>query len=202
MESRRGHYIERSENMESIQTNWRTSIVSQNLARILRYKVSFLLLLLLCCFAGGCGVYSFTGASIPPEAKTISITSFQNKAEIVQPALTQMFSEKLRDRFSTQTNLNLVPRNGDLHLEGEITGYSTSPVAISGQQQASLIELKITVNVRFFNKFDPKTNFETSFSRYERYESNLNLTEVEESLIATITDVLVDDIFNKSVVNW
>lgn len=169
---------------------------------MLRNKVSFLLVIILCCFTTGCGVYSFTGASIPPEAKTISIATFQNKAEIVQPALTQAFSEKLRERFASQTTLNQVPRNGDLHLEGEITGYSTSPVAISGDQQASLIELKITVNVRFFNKFDPKSNYETTFSRYEQYSSSLNLHDVEEELIDRISDVLVDEIFNKSVVNW
>jgi len=31
----------------------------------------------------GCGVYSFTGASIPPDAKTISIAYFVNNAQYV-----------------------------------------------------------------------------------------------------------------------
>ncbi len=150
----------------------------------------------------GCGVYSFTGASVPPEAKTVSVILFPNKAELVQPTLSQSFTEALREKFSSQTNLILVPRNGDLHFEGEITGYSTEPVAITGEQQAALIRLKITVNVRYVSKFSPKDNFETTFSRYEDYSSSINLASVELDLITKINETLVDDIFNKSVVNW
>ncbi len=149
-----------------------------------------------------CGVYSFTGASIPPEAKTVSISLFPNKAELVQPSLSQTFTDALRDRFSSQTNLALIPRGGDLHFEGEITGYSTEPVAITGQQTAALIRLKVTVNVRYTNKFNTKDNFETNFTRFEDYSSSLNLNAVEADLISKITEALVEDIFNKAVVNW
>ena len=153
-------------------------------------------------FLSSCGVYSFTGASVPPEAKTVSVITFPNKAELVQPSLSQTFSDALRDKFSSQTSLANIPRNGDLHFEGEITGYSTEPVAITGQQTAALIRLKITVNVRYTNKFSPKDNFETSFSRFQDYNSNLNLSAVEADLISKITEELVEDIFNKAVVNW
>ncbi len=174
---------------------------SKKLDNIHRLRL-FIILAVFSISFSGCGTYSFTGASIPPEAKTISISNFPNKAELVQPALSQTFTEKLRDRFASQTSLDLVPKNGDLHLEGEITGYTTEPVAITGQQQAALIRLKISVNVRFINKFDPKADFETTFTRYREYSSGLNLNSVEEELIGLISDELVDDIFNKSVVNW
>ncbi len=166
-------------------------------------RLGFMILLLLLAVAiSGCKGYSFTGASVPPEAKTVSIVLFPNKAELVQPALSQSFTETLREKFSSQTSLILVPRNGDLHFEGEITGYSTEPVAITGEQKAALIRLKITVNVRYVSKFSPRDNFETSFSRYEDYSSSLNLASVELDLISKISEALVEDIFNKSVVNW
>ncbi len=164
--------------------------------------VFLLLVAMFSATLSGCGVYSFTGASTPPEAKTVSVLLFPNKAELVQPSLSQLFTEALREKFSSQTSLILVPRNGDLHFEGEITGYSTEPVAITGEQQAALIRLKITVNVRYVSKFSPKDNFETSFSRYEDYSSSLNLSSVELDLVNKINEALVDDIFNKSVVNW
>lgn len=164
--------------------------------------IKMLLLLIMPIAFFGCGVYSFTGASIPAEAKTISIANFPNKAELVQPSLSQAFTEKLKDRFASQTSLNLIPRNGDLHIEGEIVGYATEPVAITGAQTAALIRLKITVNVRFVNKFSPKDNYESTFSRYEDYPSSQNLSTVEDGLIALISEALVEDIFNKSVVNW
>jgi hypothetical protein len=151
---------------------------------------------------GGCGVYSFTGASVPPEAKTVSIMLFPNRAPLVQPSLSQLFTDALRDKFASETSLASIPRGGDLHLEGEITGYSTEPASISGDQTAAQIRLKITVNVRYTSKYSPKDNFESSFSRYQDYSSSLNLSAVEADLISKITEELVEDIFNKAVVNW
>lgn len=150
----------------------------------------------------GCGIYSFTGASIPPEAKTISIQQFPNNAMLVQPSLSQVFTDALRDKFSSSTNLQMVPRNGDLSIEGAITDYRTQPIAITGDEKAALNRLTITVSVIFRNRFDEKQNFETTFSRYEDYSSNLALSAVEESLIVEITNALVQDIYNRAVVNW
>lgn len=152
---------------------------------------------------GSCRMsYSFTGASISPEVKTISIGYFQNKALLVVPTLSRNLTEALQDYFTSQTNLILVDRNGDLDLEGSITGYSVQPQAISGNEVAQLNRLTITVQVKFTNKFDEKQNFESNFSRYLDYPSSQNLVSVQDDLIAEINDQLVQDIFNKSVVNW
>jgi hypothetical protein len=176
----------------------RMNTANHKLARL------FITIILMIGFLGwsGCGIYSFTGASISPDVKTISIKYFPNNALLVQPTLSNIFTETLRDKFTNQTNLKLVNSGGDLNIEGEITGYATEPVAIQGNQQAALQRLKITVSVRFTNKKDEKQNFESSFSRYEDFDASKRLSEVEESLIGTITDYLAQDIFNKAVVNW
>lgn len=149
----------------------------------------------------GCS-YSFTGASISPTVKTISINYLPNNSLLVQPTLSRKLTETIRDKFTNQSNLVLINKNGDLNIEGEITGYTTEPVAISGEQQAQLQRLKITVNIRFTNKQDEKQDFETSFSRYQDYPAIKRLSEVEESLIDQIDEELAQDIFNKAVVNW
>ena len=146
--------------------------------------------------------YSFTGASISPDVKSISISYLPNNSLLVQPTLSRKLTEAIRDKFTSQSNLALVGSNGDLNIEGEITGYTTEPVAITGEQQAALQRLKITVNIRFTNKLDPKQDFETSFSRFQDYNSLRRLSEVEESLIDLINEELAQDIFNKAVVNW
>jgi len=151
---------------------------------------------------GGCGVYSFTGASISPDVKTVSIKYFPNNSILVQPTLSRRFTEALRDKFTNQTSLTLVSSNGDLMFEGEITGYSTEPVAIQGDQKAALQRLKITVNVRFTNNKNEKQNFESSFSRFADYDASSRLSDVEDGLIDQINDELTQDIFNKAVVNW
>ncbi len=149
----------------------------------------------------GCS-YSFTGASISPSVKSISVSYLPNNSLLVQPTLSRKLTEAIRDKFTGQSNLNLVGSNGDLNVAGEITGYVTEPIAISGEQQSLQQRLKITVNIRFTNKIDPTQDFETSFSRYRDYDSRLRLSEVEESYIDIINDELAQDIFNKAVVNW
>ncbi len=150
----------------------------------------------------GCGIYSFTGASIPPEAKTVSIKYFPNNASLVEPTLSQIFTDALKDKFVSQTTLILVQKNGDLRIEGEIIGYSTKPVAITGDQTAALNRLTITIKVKYVNTFDETKNFESSFNRYEDYPSSKNLSDVQETLITQINEMLIEDIFNKAVVNW
>ncbi|MFA8450365.1 MAG: LptE family protein [Bacteroidales bacterium] len=153
-----------------------------------------------------CGIYSFSGASIPAGAKTISIAFFPNKAPLVVPSLSQQFTESLQDIFSSQTQLILVERNGDLQISGEITDYSILPQAISGagaggQQTGQLNRITITVNVRFVNKLEPDKDFETTFSDYTDESSDVNLDN-PTSQIDIINDKLVENIFNKAVVNW
>jgi hypothetical protein len=150
----------------------------------------------------GCKVYSFTGASIPPEAKTVSIRYIENNADMVEPTLSQELTDALRDRFISQTSLRLIPENGDLQLEGEIRKYEVTPVAIQGNETAALNRLTITIFIKFTNTIDPTKDFESSFSRFEDYQSDQDISQVKQVLIPTINAQLVDDIFNKSVVNW
>jgi hypothetical protein len=161
---------------------------------------AFALLLLL--FYTGCGVYSFTGASIPPGAKTITVTYFVNNAQYVEPVLSQVLTNTLRDRFQAQTDLDLINEGGDLQLEGTITEYSTRPIAIQGDETAAMNRLTIGVKVKYTNSLDPDKDYDILFTRFEDYSSSQELSAVKDQLIAVISAALVDDIFNKAVVNW
>ena len=150
----------------------------------------------------GCGIYSFSGASIPAEAKTVSVDYFPNHAQLVNPLLSNNFTNALRDAMTNQTTLDMVDTGGDLAFEGEITDYRTAPTAITSGQTAAMNRLTITVKVRFSNRIDDTKDFEQTFSRYEDYPSDQDLNSVQESLTTTIVEQLVEDIFNKALVNW
>lgn len=164
-----------------------------------KIAVAIIALALVC---HGCGIYSFSGASIPAEAKTVSVDYFPNHAQLVNPLLSNNLTNALRDAMTNQTTLDVVETGGDLAFEGEITDYRTTPVAITSGQTAAMNRLTITVKVRFSNRIDETKDFEQTFSRYEDYPSDQDLTSVQESLTATIIDQLVEDIFNKALVNW
>jgi len=166
------------------------------------FLISAILLAIL-ILPGGCKVsYSFSGASIPPAVKSVSIQYFQNRASLVQPGLSQALTDALIDKCKAQTNLAVINGQGDVNFEGEITDYSTRPGAIGADAQASMNRFTISVKVKFTNSVDPTLSYEQSFSRYEDYNSNLDLSAVEKDLSDKIVEALVEDIFNQAFVNW
>jgi len=146
--------------------------------------------------------YSFTGVAINPEIKTVSIQYFDNRAPLVQPQLSQIFTDALRDKVQGQTSLKLVTGYGDVDFSGEIKNYETRPQAITGAETAALNRLTITVRVKFANEIETEKSFDTSFSRYEDYDSSKDPSSVEDELIKLIVENLMEDIFNKAFVNW
>lgn len=151
----------------------------------------------------GCTVkYSFSGASIPVEARTVSIPYFPNNAPMVAPSLSSTLTDALQDKFARQTNLQLVDANGDLAFEGEITNYTSTPAAITSAETAAMNRLTITVKVKFTNVFEPQNNYNKSFSAFAEYDASSLLLDIQDGLITEIVDQLVLDIFNAAVANW
>jgi len=146
--------------------------------------------------------YSLNGATIPIEAKTVSVAFFANNTTLGTPSISQKFTEKLRDVVSTQTNLSLMKQNGDLQFEGAITDYNVAPVAIQSNDQAANNRLTITVNVKYTNKFDLAKNFEQSFSRFADFKANTSISSQEDVLLTEINRQLTEDIFNRAFNNW
>ncbi len=165
-------------------------------------KYNFLLCFFLLPALQGCGIYSFSGASIPPAAKTMTIVQFENTAPVVAPTLSQTLSDRMRSKFLAETGLQLIDVDGDLVFEGNIQEYQVAPAAVSGAEQTTINRLTIGVKVIYSSKIDPNQDWETTFRRYADFPANTDLSSVEDQLIQEIVGQLVDDIFNKAFVNW
>ncbi len=147
--------------------------------------------------------YKFNGASIDySNTKSIAIAEFPNQAALVYPQLSSMLSETIRDIYSRQTRLEVTRRNGDLELEGEITGYSLTAMAIAADSYAAETKLTITVRVRFTNNNAPEENFEKTYTAYQTFDSNRLLTDVQEELCTTMTQEIAESIYNDTVAKW
>ena len=172
-------------------------------------KPKILLFFFVCCTLfltatwQGCTVsYSFSGASIPVEAKTFSVAYFKNNATLIEPTLSQTLTDALKNKMTNQTRLSQVDRNGDLAFEGTITNYAPSqPGAISGET-AIMNRMTISVSVKFSNAIDPAQNFEKTFTQYTEYNSSIDFMSIQSSSIDAVVDLLIEDIFNQAVVNW
>tara|TARA_B100000767_G_C19651377_1_gene486890 strand:- start:506 stop:1006 length:501 start_codon:yes stop_codon:yes gene_type:complete len=153
-------------------------------------------------FLASCGIYSFTGASIPADAETVSVAYFTKKATNTPATLNQTLTEGLRDLFINQTKLNLTEGEADLSINGQITKYQVKPMAIKANETAVKNRLTIAIKVKYNNSFDEQQNFESTFSRYRDFNSTENLADVEDILIEEITKELLEDVYNKAFVNW
>ena len=148
--------------------------------------------------------YSFTGTSTIDysKVKTISIAEFPIKSDYVYAPLATRFNEELKDRFVTQTRLSLIRQNGDLDIDGEITGYNQYNQAVTADGFASETKLTITINVRYVNNTNHEDDFEQQFSAFRTYDSRELLTDVQDKLIDQMVEEIVDQIFNATVINW
>jgi hypothetical protein len=146
--------------------------------------------------------YSLDGATIPLEAKTVSVGFFTNNTTLGSPSISQKFTEKLRDVVSSQTRLALMKQNGDLKFEGTILDYNIAPVAIQSNDLAAKNRLTVTVNVKYTNKFEEIKNFDQNFTRFADYSTTSSLSSQEDVLLTEINRQLTEDIFNRAFNNW
>lgn len=149
-----------------------------------------------------CGIYSHTGASVPPDAQTVSVAYITNMASIVNPLLSQNMAEKLRQKFVNETPLKLTQSDGDLTFSGKILTYDIKPAAIQGNQTNALNRLTISIEVIFENKKAVDKNFTKTFTNNIDFDAADNFQAKEAELSGKVTDMLVQDIFNAAFINW
>jgi hypothetical protein len=149
-----------------------------------------------------CGIYSFTGTTLSPDIKTVTVNNFTLATAGGPANLPLTFNEKLKEYYQRYTNLKVVPSNGDMVLEGNITGYDLLAVAPTASDQAGVNRLQITVLARFYNNKDETKNFEQSFSFYQDFPQNQTLSQNESRLVPKILDQIVLDLFNKTAADW
>ena len=167
-----------------------------------RIAAASLALCLAACAVSSCGIYSFSGTSIQPDVNTVTIDFFEYKALRVNPSLSNDMTEALRNQFRRMTRLEQVDVDGDMEIEGEITGYDVSTSSVTANEQAAQNRLTVSIKITFTNRKYPEDDFNKSFSQYADFDATQTLDAVESTLCAEIIEKLVDDIFNATVANW
>ena len=147
--------------------------------------------------------YKFNGASIDyAKIHSISIADFPNNAALVYAQLSNNLSEGIRDLYSRQTRLTILRKGVDLELEGEITGYTLTPMAISADSYSAETKLTVTVKVRFSNNIAPEESFEKTYSAFQTFDSSRLLSDVQEELCNTMITEIAENIYNDTVAKW
>lgn len=145
---------------------------------------------------------TMSGASIPENLHTFSVQYINNRAPLVNPELSSTLTEGLKDRIQNESRLGLVNENGDVDFSGDITAYSTQPMALKADAVSAQTRLTVTCKIRCRNSKDPQKDWEQTFSAYQDYDSENNLSDVESDLVELIVDEITENIFNKAFADW
>ncbi len=145
---------------------------------------------------------TMSGASIPENVNTFSVQYINNRAPLINPMLSQNLTEGLKDYVETNSRLSLSRGTGDVDFSGDIVGYATQPMALKADAVSAQTRLTVTVKIRCRNSKDPKQDWEQTFSAYQDYDSQINLSEVEDQLVEEIIEELTENIFNKAFSDW
>ena len=162
------------------------------------------ILLALALAINSCSIsYKFNGASIDySKTRSISVADFPNNAALVYAPLSNNLSDAIRDIYQRQTRLEVLRRGGNLELEGEITGYTLTPMAVSADSYAAETKLTLTVRVRFTNNIAPEESFEKTYSAYQTFDSSRMLNDVQDELCNTMITEIAESIYNDTVAKW
>lgn len=157
----------------------------------------------LALFLGACSVrMTMSGSSVPENIRTVSVQYFENRAMLINPLLSQTFTEGLKDRITSESRLIMKDDVGDVDFSGEITSYDIRPMSIQADALSAETRLTVSVKVRYRNFKDPRTNWESSFSAYQDFPSEQNITAIEAELVNEIVEQLTENIFNKAFSDW
>ena len=154
-----------------------------------------------------CGIYSFTGSSIPVGVETFQVNYFDNTAggkpgSTIEPGLDRDFTIALQDLIVNQTSLNLVNEGGDIIYSGEIVEYSVTPMAATAEIKAAQNRLTMAVMVSYENVRNEEDNIEKRFSFYYDFPGNLQVYDIRDSALEEIFERITQDIFNETLAKW
>jgi len=146
--------------------------------------------------------YSFKGASLSPDLKSIQINNIRMETAGGPSNLSLTINEKIKEYFQRNTTLKIINQNPDLLLEGSITGYDLTPQAPTSDDKAGLNRLTLRIQIQLTNRLDETKNFDQEFSFYQDFPQNQTLSQVEKTLIPKLADQIILDLFNKIAGDW
>ncbi len=146
-----------------------------------------------------CGIYTFSGSSIPSHMKTIEIPLFENSA------LVQGVAEDITDELTLSVQrekLKIVARDGDAAINGTVATYQNKAYDYTGGREnldVKTYAVNITAKVVFRDQVDDKDLYNGVVSAQGIYDF-----ETEDESIGRKRAVkdLVEKIMINSLQGW
>ena len=162
-----------------------------------------LLFSVFCLLNTSCGIYSFTGASIPEHLRTVAVPLAEVRAQGAAVDLDRQLTDALIERFADRTRLSLEPDEeaADVVLRATIQRYTITPVAVTGDEIASLNRVTLVVDIQYRDKVQDEDRLNRSFTASADYDPAEGAAG--EAAAATLAlEQIAGDVFTAATSNW
>jgi len=159
--------------------------------------------LLLACLLNGfllvsCGIYSFSGSTLPPHIRTVGVPLFEDQT--TEFGIDQKLTDALIKAVRDDNTLKIAdPRDADAMLSGAITRVEDRAGQYSAEEIATDFRVHVTVSVRFEDMRKRTVMWEGSLSQWGIYDG---AGVDRQEGIAEALDKIATDILNRSLSDW
>jgi outer membrane lipopolysaccharide assembly protein LptE/RlpB len=142
--------------------------------------------------------------SMPEEWKTFSVKTLENNAANCPLSYSPLLTEQIKDGIQNNTRLLLNTQigKGEVNIEGVISSYNLSPLAIQGNDNASKNRLTISVQFTININAPKEESFNLVSTRFADFDASVNLSSEESKLLQEVNEQIVQDVINKLLSNW
>lgn len=147
---------------------------------------------------------SFVDGNMPEEWKSFHVETLELNAPNSPLSYAANLSEAVKDGVMNNTRLLLsaTPEEAEIAIQGVVSNYLVSPVALQEGDNAAQNRLTISVNFEIFISKPEEDLINLTSTRFVDYNSNLDLASVEAGLLEEINTQIVQDVINKLLSNW
>ncbi len=170
----------------------------------MRLLLSFLLISFLFVGCWPSSVSFMDKGSMPDEWETFTVTTLENNAPNTPLSYAANLSEAVKDGIQNNTRL-LLNSNSDeaeVVIEGVISSYSISPIALLDGDDASQNRLSVSVQFDIFINEPEEDQMQLTSTRFFDYDSNEDVGTVESIYLEEVSAQIVQDVVNKLLSNW
>ena len=165
------------------------------------YALPILTILIAASVSRRCSI-SQSGASIDPSIQTYYVHQFVNNADNSLPGLEQQFAEDLRNKIRLNSRLTATENSPDLEFKGTLVDFRISSEAPSANDRVALNRLTINLAIEYIDNKVEDNGWQRNFSFFFDYPATTDFSSVEQDAITTISEQLMEDIFNAAFSNW
>lgn len=150
-----------------------------------------------------CGIYTFSGATIPAQLQTVAVPLAEDRSTGGPPGLDRLLTDALIDRFVDRSRLSLEPDEGeaDAVVRATIERYAVAPVAVTDQNVAGLNRVSLSVRVVVEDRVESAELLARSFSASEDFAPAEGL-QGEADASAAALDQIARDAFTAATSDW